>query len=65
MNIRLNNATDTLIQTLALANSNRVWSNTSLSIAVVAGDYIEIKEVCPTWSTNPATVTRTGIIYIE
>jgi hypothetical protein len=65
MYIRKNNTTDTLVQTLALSNQKRVWSNTSLSIAVVAGDYIQIKEVEPTWATNPATVTRTGIIYIE
>ena len=65
MSIRLNNTTNTLIQALELANSNRVWSNVALAIAVVAGDYIEIIEVCPTWNTNPATVTRTGVIYIE
>ena len=65
MNIRKNNTTDTLIQALTLAAVDRVWSNVALAIAVVAGDYIEIKEVCPTWATNPATVTRTGVIYIE
>jgi hypothetical protein len=65
MYIRLNNASDTLIQTLASASSDRIWSNTGLSIAVVAGDYIEIKEIQPAWGTNPATVTRTGVIYIE
>jgi hypothetical protein len=63
--IRKNNSSDTLIQSLSAATNDRVWSNTSLSISVVAGDYIEIKEVCPTWATNPATVTRTGTIYIE
>jgi hypothetical protein len=65
MNIRKNNTTDTQIASVALATVDRIWSNVSLSISVVAGDYIEIKEVCPTWATNPATVTRTGQIYIE
>jgi hypothetical protein len=65
MYIRLNNTTDSLIQTLSLANSNRVWANDALSISVVAGDYIEIKEIQPAWATNPATVTRTGVVYIE
>ena len=65
MNIRKNNATDTLIASVSLAAADRVWSNVALNIAVVAGDWIEIKEVCPTWATNPATVTRTGVIYIE
>ena len=27
--------------------------------------FVEIKEVCPMWPTNPASVTRTGVIYIE
>jgi len=65
MNVRKNNITDTLIQTLAASTNDRIWSNTSLNISVVAGDYVEIKEVQPAWVTNPATVTRSGVIYIE
>jgi hypothetical protein len=65
MNIRLNNSSDTLIQTLAANTNDRVWSNTNLNISVAAGNYIEIKEVFPAWATNPATVTRNGVIYIE
>jgi hypothetical protein len=65
MYIRLNDITDTLIQTVALSNADRVWSRVDLNIAVVAGDYIEIKEVQPAWATNPANVRRSGIIYIE
>ena len=63
--IRLNNTSDTLIQTLAVNTNDRVWSNTSLNISVTQGNYIEIKEVCPTWATNPATVTRVVTIYIK
>ena len=65
MYIRKNNTTDSLIQSLSAATTDRIWSNVALSISVVAGDYIEIKEICPTWATNPATVTRCGQIYIE
>lgn len=65
MNIRKNNTTDYLVQTIAVANAHRVWSNGGLSISVVAGDYLEIKEVEPTWATNPANVRKSGIIYIE
>lgn len=65
MHVRLNNTTDTQIQSLSLANANRVWSNTGLSIAVVAGDFIEIKSVNPTWATNPANVRLNATIYIE
>ena len=65
MYIRYDNTSDTLIQTLGANTNDRVWSNTGLSIAVTQGHYIEIKEVCPTWATNPATVTRSAVIYIE
>lgn len=65
MNIRLNNSSDTFIAVLGANTNGRVWSNTGLSISVVAGDYIEIKEVQPAWATNPATVTRNGVVYIE
>lgn len=63
--IRKNNSGDTLIATLTVAASERVFSNTSLSIPVAVGDYIEIKGVQPTWATNPATTIYGGYIYIE
>ena len=63
--IRLNNTTDTLIETLAVATNERTFDNSSLSIAVSAGDYIEIKSVQPTWATNPLTTIWGGYIYIE
>ncbi len=63
--VRLNNTTDYLIATLAVATNERVFSNTGLSIAVVAGDYIEIKGVQPTWTTNPLTTIYGGYVYIE
>lgn len=63
--VRKNNTTDTLIATVSAATSERIFSNTGLSIAVVAGDYIEIKGVQPTWATNPLTTIYGGYIYIE
>jgi hypothetical protein len=65
MYIRLNNLTDTLIQTRGMGLANALFANTSLSIAVVAGDYIEIKVVCPTWATNPAAFRFGGSICVE
>jgi len=65
MNVRLNNATDTLIATVGQAAATRLFSNTALNIAVVQGDYIEIKMVCPAWVTNPATMAVGGVVYIE
>lgn len=63
--IRLNNTTDYLISTLSVATNERVFSNTGLSIAVAVGNYIEIKGVQPTWTTNPLTTIYGGYIYIE
>ncbi len=63
--IRLNNTTDTLIETLGAATAERVFDNSSLSITVNAGDYFEIKSVQPTWATNPATTIYGGYVYIE
>jgi hypothetical protein len=63
--IRKNNSADTLIASLSVAASERIFSNTSLSIAVSVGDYIEIKGVQPTWATNPLTTIYGGYIYIE
>jgi hypothetical protein len=65
MSIRINDTTDTLIQTLGANTNSRLWANYALAIAVVAGDYFEIKEVTPVWGTNPANVTRNGVIYVE
>jgi hypothetical protein len=63
--IRKNNSADTLIATLTVNTNERVFSNASLNIPVVAGDYIEIKSVQPTWGTNPATTIYGGYIYVE
>jgi hypothetical protein len=63
--IRKNNATDTLIATLAVSASERVFSNTGLSIALAVGDYIEIKGIQPTWATNPNTTIYGGYLYLE
>jgi len=65
LSIRVNGATDYLIAAVAAATNERVFSNTALSIAVVEGDYIEIKSVQPTWTTNPLTTIFGGYIYIE
>jgi hypothetical protein len=63
--IRLNNTTDTLISTLSVNTAERRFFNTALSINVVAGDYIEIKFINPTWATNPLTTIFGGYIYID
>lgn len=67
MSIRLNNTSDTTISA-AVNNSSAIFSfsNLALAIPVVAGDYFEIKWVCPTWATtNPTSVRISAQIYID
>ena len=63
--IRKNNTTDYLIATVAVAASERIFTNSNLNIPMIAGDYFEIKSVQPTWATNPLTTIYGGYIYIE
>jgi len=61
--IRLNDTTDTLIQTVGAAAASKIFTNAALTIAIAAGDYIEIKIVTPAWVTNPTNVCVGGVIY--
>ena len=63
--VRKNDTTDTLIETLSIDGGDLSIFNTSLNIAVAVNDSIEIKMVCPTWSTNPANMAIGGSVYIE
>jgi len=65
--IRLNNTTDTAISAGGItATANfQSFENASLSLAVTAGDYIEIKWTTPTWATNPLDIMVSVDIYIE
>ena len=65
MYVRKNNTTDTLIQTVSSATSERAWTNNSMNISIAAGDYVEIKGVNPTWATNPSGVAYSGYLYFE
>ncbi len=72
VSIRLNGTTDyqvtaalTLDDNSLSSGGTNLASNTSLSIPVVAGDYIEIKWLTATWVTNPTIIRPTGSIYIE
>jgi hypothetical protein len=63
--IRKNNTTDYLIATVSLATNERVFSNASLNIPMLVGDYFEIKGVQPAWAVNPATTIYGGYVYLE
>lgn len=66
VNFRLNNTTDTLISNAVTTNAtSNVASNTALSIAVVAGDYFEIKIDTPAYATNPTNLSWNAVIYIQ
>lgn len=58
LSLRLNDTTDTTIlnNTLTTNPASAAFNNTSLSIAIAAGDFIEMKWVTPSWATNPTLV---------
>lgn len=63
--IRLNDTTDTAISTtLNLSATPVTFTNTSMSVSVTAGDYIEIKWITPAWVTNPTNVHITITVLI-
>jgi hypothetical protein len=65
MYVRVNNTTDYLISTLSVSQSERIFTNSALSIPLAVGDYFEIKCVPPIWVTNPLTFIVGGYVYIE
>lgn len=55
--IRLNNTTDINVSTsVNMSASPGTFSNTGLSTAVVAGDFIDFTMTTPAWVTNPTNV---------
>lgn len=63
---RLNATTDTTISSSITTGSvSNAFSNTSMSVAVVAGDFFELKWVTPTWVTNPTNIRVMAIVYIQ
>ena len=66
MYVRVNDTTDNVaISNFAPTARSTSFAGTGLSIAVSAGDYIEIKWITPTWATNPTAVRITAVLYIE
>lgn len=67
LSIRLNNTTDTTVSSaIVMDAADNTFNNAALSIAVAAGDYLELKILCPTWTPTNPTVVRSSIsIYIQ
>lgn len=63
--LRKNNTSDTLLGEWENSEVNKLIAKTGLDISVAAGDYFEIKVVCPTWATNPTQVQINATIYVE
>jgi hypothetical protein len=64
--IRLNNTTDYLIEQNSTAATNRTFTNNSLSIPVVVGDYIEIKmQIATPYTTVPTNNFPTANVLIR
>lgn len=63
--IRLNDTTDVATINTAYDAVVKNVSNTSVSQAVIAGDVIALKIVCPAWVTNPTSVRWYAIVHIE
>ena len=63
--VRHNGTTDYLIENFDVTASDSRVDNSSLSIAVSAGDYVMIKMVNPTWATNPTSVRFGGYLVLE
>lgn len=58
VSIRVNGSSSTSVSTtVAMSSATNNFSNTGLSIAVTAGDYIEFTIDTPSWSTNPTNVS--------
>lgn len=63
--VRLNDTTDTDVTTTqSFTSASNAVSLTGLSIAVSAGDFVQIKITGPTWTTNPTLCSFTGYLTI-
>ena len=65
ISIRLNNSSNTTLATVGNTATDKVFGTTSLSIAVVAGDYIEITTTTPAFVTAPGSTYIYGSIFIQ
>src|SRR5574338_1029271 len=64
--IRLNDTTNTNISTsINLSGTDVAFSNTSLNISFVAGDFINVLFIAPAWTSNPTSVKMTTTILVE
>lgn len=64
--LRVNDTTDNALGTATYtALKSGPFLFTGLSIAVNAGDFFEIKQLTPTWVTNPTSVLQGAQVYVS
>lgn len=64
--LRKNDTSNTdITTTLQLTSTANTFNNTGLSLSMVAGDYLEVLVVCPTWTTNPTSVRFSGTFFAQ
>lgn len=64
--VRINNTTDNLISNVI--QQDQIFErfvNSSMSVAINAGDYFEIKWTTPAWSTVPTNTRQYGVLMIQ
>jgi len=65
MSIRKGDGTLATVASVATINAHRTFLNTSMSLSVTAGDYVEVQLVNPTWATPPTNISVCGNILIR
>lgn len=65
LSLRLNNSSNTTFATVGNILTDKVFGTSSLNIAVVAGDYIEITTTTPAWVVGPGATFFYGTIFIQ
>jgi hypothetical protein len=65
ISIRLNNSSNTTLATVGNTTTDKVFATSGLSIAVVAGDYIELTTTTPAFVTAPGSTYIYGSIFIQ
>ncbi len=64
--VRVNDTTDTAISAAVVNNaSETAASNSAMSVTLSAGDFLEVKWVTPTWTTNPTSVAATTVLEFK
>lgn len=66
ISVRLNDTDDYEVSDAVTHDAEvSIISNDAMDIAVVAGDYLEIKWETPTWATDPGNIIINGVIFVS